>query len=180
MLPVPTCDETQSTHPELSAQSSVRERFLREGYVANSVEHTGAVEEFDDDVTDSREAYLVMELLAGETLEARCERKGRKLAPLEVVDGRTDLPPIASVDSTLDPELAAFVDRALSYEKSERFPEAAAMQQELRRIYHAAQDGARSLPRRPPQLSRVDTPLLGRKAAPRSMLALTLAGAGTA
>jgi len=55
-------------HPELSANVNMRQRFLREGYVANSVGQRGAVEVFDDDVTETGEAFLVMELLEGETL----------------------------------------------------------------------------------------------------------------
>jgi eukaryotic-like serine/threonine-protein kinase len=56
----------------------VRERFLREGYAANTVEHRGAVKVLDDDVVtsgpDEGTAYLVMELLEGESLEDRIER----------------------------------------------------------------------------------------------------------
>ncbi len=72
-------------HAELSMNTSVRERFLREGYVANSVGHPGAVAVDDDDVTEDGCAFLVMELLEGETLEARWERKGKRLAADEVL-----------------------------------------------------------------------------------------------
>jgi eukaryotic-like serine/threonine-protein kinase len=68
--------------PELSADANTRERFLREGYVANSVEHVGAVRVDDDDVTEDGAAYLVMELLEGETVHRRWERAGFKL-PLD-------------------------------------------------------------------------------------------------
>jgi serine/threonine protein kinase len=61
-------------HPELSADPGIRERFLREGYVANKVGHRGAVIVDDDDVTADGAAFLVMELLDGEMLEARRER----------------------------------------------------------------------------------------------------------
>lgn len=80
-------------HPELSAEAGIRQRFLREGYVANSVGHRGAVEVFDDDVAEDGAAYLVMELLDGESLETRWERKGRRLPVLEV---------LALVDQLLD------------------------------------------------------------------------------
>ncbi len=66
-------------HPELSNDPGVRQRFLREGYVANSVGHRGAVIVDDDDVADDGSAFLVMELLEGETLDARCERSGNRL-----------------------------------------------------------------------------------------------------
>jgi serine/threonine protein kinase len=72
-------------HAHFSGQETVRERFLREGYLANMVEHAGAVKVLDDDVADDGSAFLVMELLDGETIEARWERKGRRLEPGEVL-----------------------------------------------------------------------------------------------
>ncbi|MEO6419830.1 MAG: protein kinase [Polyangiaceae bacterium] len=71
--------------PELSGNAEVRQRFLREGYVANTVEHPGAVSVLDDDVSEDGIAFLVMELLEGETLEARWEHKSRRLDVLEVL-----------------------------------------------------------------------------------------------
>jgi serine/threonine protein kinase len=65
-------------HPGLSRHAEVRERFLREGYAANKVEHPGAVKVLDDDVIasgpDAGTAYIVMELLEGESLQDRLER----------------------------------------------------------------------------------------------------------
>jgi serine/threonine-protein kinase len=85
-------------HPELSIDRSVRERFVREGYLANSVGR-GAVTVDDDDVTDDDAAFLVMELLEGETLEARRERfPGGRLPSDEVV---------ALMDQVLDTLAAA-------------------------------------------------------------------------
>ena len=72
-------------HPELSFEPNIKERFLREGYAANKVKHAGAVTVFDDDVADDGAAFLVMELLEGETLQGRMERKGGKLPPAEVL-----------------------------------------------------------------------------------------------
>ena len=66
-------------HPELSAHEVLRSRFLREGYVANTVEHPGAVAVLDDDITEEGAAFLVMELLDGSTLEWLRERSGGKL-----------------------------------------------------------------------------------------------------
>ena len=71
--------------PELSSNVDVRTRFLREGYVANTVGHRGAVAVDDEDVADDGAAFLVMELLEGETLEDRRARKGGRLAPDEVL-----------------------------------------------------------------------------------------------
>ena len=65
-------------HTDLSRHKEVRERFLREGYAANRVEHPGAVKVLDDDVVvsgpESGTAYIVMELLEGESLQDRIER----------------------------------------------------------------------------------------------------------
>jgi serine/threonine-protein kinase len=62
-------------HPELARRPEVCERFLREGYAANRVEHRNAVQVLDDDIVkggdDDGAAYLVMELLEGESLEER-------------------------------------------------------------------------------------------------------------
>lgn len=70
-------------HPELSAEPQIRERFLREGYVANRVGHAGAVSVSDDDVGEDGSCFLVMDLLDGETVESRRERAGGRL---EIVD----------------------------------------------------------------------------------------------
>jgi serine/threonine-protein kinase len=64
-------------HTELSLRKDVRRRFLREGYIANVVDHPGAVAVLDDDVTDDGAAFLVMELLAGETADALLARDGQ-------------------------------------------------------------------------------------------------------
>ena len=65
-------------HPDLARHKEVRERFLREGYASNRVDHPGAVKVLDDDVVasgdDAGTAYIVMELLEGESLQDRLER----------------------------------------------------------------------------------------------------------
>ncbi|HEY0464004.1 MAG TPA: serine/threonine-protein kinase [Polyangiaceae bacterium] len=66
-------------HQELSAVESIRTRFLREGYVANSVNHPGAVAVLDDDISEDGSAFLVMELLEGASLEALWEASGRSV-----------------------------------------------------------------------------------------------------
>ncbi|MGK3979209.1 serine/threonine-protein kinase [Sorangium sp. So ce118] len=60
---------------ELSGDEEARSRFLREGYVANRVDHPGIVRVLDDDVTDDGSVFLVMELLEGETVEGRRARE---------------------------------------------------------------------------------------------------------
>ena len=71
-------------HPELSFRADIRSRFLREGQAANAVKHAGVVTVLDDDVAEDGSAFLVMELLEGETVEELWERSGRRL-PLETV-----------------------------------------------------------------------------------------------
>ncbi len=65
-------------HSDLARHKEVRERFQREGYAANKVDHPGVVKVLDDDIIasgpDAGCAYLVMELLQGETLQDRLER----------------------------------------------------------------------------------------------------------
>jgi serine/threonine-protein kinase len=84
-------------HPELARLKEVRERFRREGYAANKVEHPGVVKVLDDDVfsggVDAGTPYLVMELLEGESLQDRLER-GASLDErdfLQIADGVLDV-----------------------------------------------------------------------------------------
>ena len=73
-------------HAELASNPEVKSRFLREGYVANKVEHPGAVQVLDDDAAEDGSPFLVMELLDGETLDERCSaRPGGKLPSAEVL-----------------------------------------------------------------------------------------------
>jgi hypothetical protein len=73
-------------HPQLSVEPEIRARFLREGYVANTVGHRGAVRVLDDDTTPDGSVFLVMELLEGETVDAWWEKRGRKSAPREAAE----------------------------------------------------------------------------------------------
>jgi serine/threonine protein kinase len=81
-------------HADLSRHKDVRERFLREGYAANKVEHPGAVKVLDDDVVvagpESGTAYLVMELLEGQSLQERLER-GPPVGELEFLSIATSV-----------------------------------------------------------------------------------------
>jgi serine/threonine-protein kinase len=72
-------------HRELSLDPGLVARFAREGYVANAIDHRGAVRVLDDDVDADGSAFLVMELLLGETLDARAKRSGGRLPQREVV-----------------------------------------------------------------------------------------------
>ena len=72
-------------HLALSLDPDVRQRFLREGYIANTVDHPGAVRVLDDDVAEDGCAFLVMELLDGVSLDGHAERRGGKLPYPEVL-----------------------------------------------------------------------------------------------
>jgi eukaryotic-like serine/threonine-protein kinase len=235
-------------HPEQAQNHTVRERFVQEGYVANSIDHPGVVRVIDDDISEDGLPYLVMELLEGETLEHRAYRHGDSLPAGDVlalmdqlldvlivahekrvvhrdikpdnlfltregqlkvldfgiarltqavphrdvtavgtllgtpsfmppeqarsrweeVDAQSDLysvgatmftllsgklvrdaetlteqlalavhdpaPKLGNVDKTIAPSVCALVDKALSYEKRNRFPDARSMQREVRRV----------------------------------------------
>ncbi len=69
-------------HAVYSKDESLRTRFLREGYLANSVDHPGTVKIVDDDITEDGCVFLVMELLKGDTLEQWRVKSGGR-APLE-------------------------------------------------------------------------------------------------
>ncbi len=72
-------------HAELSNNAQVQGRFRREGRVANAVGHEGVVKIIDDDTAEDGSAFLVMELLDGETLEERRVRNGGRLSEDEVL-----------------------------------------------------------------------------------------------
>ncbi len=76
-------------HPDYAGHPELRARFLREAYIANKVDHVGSVKVLDDDVTESNEPYLVMELLRGASVETYADRNGGVL-PLNTVLNLTD------------------------------------------------------------------------------------------
>jgi serine/threonine-protein kinase len=72
-------------HPIHSRDGELRRRFLREGYLANRVEHIGAVRVLDDDTSEDGAVFLVMELLEGEALIDRAIDQGGTLPVHEVM-----------------------------------------------------------------------------------------------
>jgi serine/threonine-protein kinase len=73
-------------HLEHSTDGDTRARFLREGYVANTVNHPGAVSVFDDDIAEDGSVFIVMELLLGKTLEELSQsRPDKRLGLLETM-----------------------------------------------------------------------------------------------
>jgi eukaryotic-like serine/threonine-protein kinase len=86
-------------HPELARLEDIRARFLREGYVANRIPHPGVTRVIDDDDDEAeRTVFLVLELLEGETLQARTTRLGGRLTLAEA---------LVNVDRLLDVLAAA-------------------------------------------------------------------------
>jgi eukaryotic-like serine/threonine-protein kinase len=70
-------------HAHCAADPELVARFVREGYLANKINHPGVVSVLDDDRADDGSVYLVMELLEGRSFE----RHGRGIvAPLSVVE----------------------------------------------------------------------------------------------
>lgn len=80
---------------EFSRVAEVRERFLREGYVANRIGHPGVVGILDDDTTDTGQVYLVMELLEGESFLERINRRSLHTAQVVFV-GQQVLEPLGT------------------------------------------------------------------------------------
>jgi eukaryotic-like serine/threonine-protein kinase len=72
-------------HPELSGYEELKERFLEEGYAANNVAHPGVVAVYDDGTSEDGCVYLVMELLDGETLQARWQRMPFAFSPRDIL-----------------------------------------------------------------------------------------------
>ncbi|HTJ81027.1 MAG TPA: protein kinase [Polyangiaceae bacterium] len=73
-------------HSEFARDDAIKDRFLREGYVANKVDHPGRVAILDDDVSESGDAFLVMELLEGEELQKLWKRYNRKVPVPEALE----------------------------------------------------------------------------------------------
>ena len=59
-------------HPELSYDMDIRSRFVREGFIANSVGHPGVVSILDDDTDKDGTVFMVMELLEGVSIDRLC------------------------------------------------------------------------------------------------------------
>ncbi len=81
-------------HREVSAIPDLRARFLREAYASNKVGHPGVVSVSDDDVTEDGAAFLVMDLLEGETVGARWIAQDKRFdvrSALEVADQLLDV-----------------------------------------------------------------------------------------
>src|SRR5262245_11945090 len=90
-------------HDWLQGDRELAEAFVQDAYIANRIDHRAIVSVFDDDLTEGGAPFVVLELLEGETVEARWTRSGQRLALLEV---------LWVVDQTLD-ALAAAHERGI-------------------------------------------------------------------
>jgi eukaryotic-like serine/threonine-protein kinase len=70
---------------ELAADESMKKRFLREARVADLIGHKGVVRVLEDGSCEDGSPFIAMELLEGESLEARYLRKGERLSVKEVL-----------------------------------------------------------------------------------------------
>jgi hypothetical protein len=66
-------------HTDFSREKTICERFLREAYVSNKVNHGATVQVLDDDMTEQGEPFLIMELLEGETVRDAWKKSGRTM-----------------------------------------------------------------------------------------------------
>jgi eukaryotic-like serine/threonine-protein kinase len=69
---------------DLASNDDLVTRFFNEAKAASAIRHPGIIEVSDFGQTDDGEAYLVMELLEGETLSARIAAR-RRLSPRAAV-----------------------------------------------------------------------------------------------
>ncbi len=72
-------------HSPLAGFDEVRKRFVREARIADLIDHRGVVHVIDDGETDGGVPFLVLDLLEGETLDQRAQRKGGRLPLGEVM-----------------------------------------------------------------------------------------------
>jgi len=72
-------------HPELAMNDEAKQRFVREGYVANTIDHPSAVAVMDDDVSEEGAPFIVMELLDGVEVGELADQRGGSLAPTIVL-----------------------------------------------------------------------------------------------
>ncbi|WP_437277461.1 serine/threonine-protein kinase [Sorangium sp. So ce375] len=72
-------------HIEFARNAELRDRFLREGKIANRVDHPARVAVVEDDLSDRGEPFLVMELLSGTTLQRLASSAGGTLPLAQVL-----------------------------------------------------------------------------------------------
>ncbi len=77
-------------HAAWATHSNIHARFLREAYIANTINHPGVVRVLEHGVTEGRSPFLVMELLVGVSLDNLIEQNRGSVAlddALFIADG---------------------------------------------------------------------------------------------
>jgi serine/threonine-protein kinase len=84
-------------HPEIGRRRELCERFMREGMVANRIQHPGVVRVLEHGAVDERLVFLVLERLHGESLGERVAREGMLPLPdlLDVLEQVLDVLAVA-------------------------------------------------------------------------------------
>ena len=105
--------------PELAERPDALERFIREAETAGSLQHPSIVDVFDVAQGEDGRPYIVMELLAGESLEARVERLG----PITSFEAAAFIAQIADARClTDDPAIVQSLSMAVQAEASQLQP----------------------------------------------------------
>lgn len=80
-------------HPEIGMRPEIRDRFMREGYAADRIQHPGVVRVLEHGAVDEWSVFLVMERLVGESLADRVTRHGTLPIPelLDILDQVLDV-----------------------------------------------------------------------------------------
>src|SRR5512135_691450 len=73
---IPTRVAVKALHPDVSAHPEHVRRFFNEAIAAGRIRHAGVAKVFDAGFLPCGRAYLIMELLEGETLARRLARTG--------------------------------------------------------------------------------------------------------
>jgi serine/threonine-protein kinase len=69
-------DAVKILHPAIAHSADARQRFEQEAFAVNRLQHPGAIEVRDIEVTEDGAPFLVMELLEGESLADRLRARG--------------------------------------------------------------------------------------------------------
>src|SRR5262245_27791169 len=80
-------------HHEISLDENARSRFLLEGYAANKLDHPDTARVIDDEIAEDGSAFLVVELLEGETYDERsAKRRPPHREVMEMAHALLDVP----------------------------------------------------------------------------------------
>lgn len=72
-------------HPQYAREIEIQGRFRREATIARTIEHPAVVRVLDEGVSEEGEPFFVMELLAGESVDAKVAKSGGRLPTVDAV-----------------------------------------------------------------------------------------------